>query len=498
MRIAFDLEARKLVSWNLAALAAQTVRRRDMVPIELKAVKGAEGLAFPTDVAIYAVVKSAANGPGGAVLALANTFIASGTGANAVYTLSLNLNTSGINDLFAAEAKEVACVFEIEVVSAQFRLTSEPVAWTVQNDYSRANDTPPTELPDTKATQAEAEAGSDNTKWMTPLRTAQAIAALGGASGLPDYEIKTANFTAEAGKAYAVATSGGAITATLPDVAPNGSAFVFADADADGGGWGVNHLTLAAGARKLNGVTGGTFVCSDDNTRVEVVFVNSTVGYTVVTGQLPAVIGATIVPRIDTALAINAITLAAGELATTSDHKELRVGTGSAAGGKLLAGETYFFEAGLTVGTRPTMTDAVAFYPFKTLQWAAEAGRWYSVVALFSFAPVGTSAGFNLTLRPLNGAGSFFAQSADGYDDGGAKIYGLFDADGQVAVSNADMVTDISGIVSVSICGIYAPLNGRQVGRPSITPAFSDVAYKLAGAKMWITPLPTNYQSVSW
>lgn len=67
------------------------------------------------------------------------------------------------------------------------------------------------------ASQAEAEAGVENTKGMTPLRVAQAIAALGGggAGGLAAM-IKSANYTAVAADFIFADTSGGAWTLTLP------------------------------------------------------------------------------------------------------------------------------------------------------------------------------------------------------------------------------------------------------------------------------------------
>jgi hypothetical protein len=42
----------------------------------------------------------------------------------------------------------------------------------------------PAAIPDGKATQSEAEAGTSNEKWMTPLRTMQAIAAFNTSAGI--------------------------------------------------------------------------------------------------------------------------------------------------------------------------------------------------------------------------------------------------------------------------------------------------------------------------
>jgi hypothetical protein len=66
------------------------------------------------------------------------------------------------------------------------------------------------------ASQAEAEAGVEATKTMTPLRVAQAIAALGGGTGGLAALVKSANYTAAAGDFVFGNSSGGSWTLTLP------------------------------------------------------------------------------------------------------------------------------------------------------------------------------------------------------------------------------------------------------------------------------------------
>jgi hypothetical protein len=66
---------------------------------------------------------------------------------------------------------------------------------TIFNDVIRGDEGAPADLPlfytsstpNFLATQAEAEAGSDNTKWMSPLRVAQAIDELGGGGGVSSW-----------------------------------------------------------------------------------------------------------------------------------------------------------------------------------------------------------------------------------------------------------------------------------------------------------------------
>jgi hypothetical protein len=80
-------------------------------------------------------------------------------------------------------------MLEIEWASGTNTSSSLTLPIVIANDVIRGDEGDPAELPlfytsetsDFLATQAEAEAGSDNTKWMSPLRVAQAIEELGGA-----------------------------------------------------------------------------------------------------------------------------------------------------------------------------------------------------------------------------------------------------------------------------------------------------------------------------
>ena len=66
---------------------------------------------------------------------------------------------------------------EIEIRQGDAITSTLTFTERVYNDVNKGTEGTPAELPDLKATQAEAEAGTDNEKWMTPLSTAQAIAA---------------------------------------------------------------------------------------------------------------------------------------------------------------------------------------------------------------------------------------------------------------------------------------------------------------------------------
>jgi hypothetical protein len=76
---------------------------------------------------------------------------------------------------FVKDFGERPCVLELLALDSS---GAEVASWTVSCDVSRryvGTDDVAVDLPDFRATQAEAEAGANNTKWMTPLRVWDAI-----------------------------------------------------------------------------------------------------------------------------------------------------------------------------------------------------------------------------------------------------------------------------------------------------------------------------------
>lgn len=91
---------------------------------------------------------------------------------------TLNLNTVPLEASFSANAASVSALLEIRWSVPGETTRTATLAVEIQNSVILGDEQTPAALPDGKATQAEAEAGTDNAKWMTPLRTAQAIAEL--------------------------------------------------------------------------------------------------------------------------------------------------------------------------------------------------------------------------------------------------------------------------------------------------------------------------------
>jgi hypothetical protein len=124
-----------------------------------------------------------------------DTLSVTGTGADTVYRGAFNLNTTALEALFPTEPASITAMLEVQWMSGTSVGSSLTLPITIFNDVIRGDEGAPADLPlfytsetsNFLATQAEAEAGSDNTKWMSPLRVAQAIEELGGGGGVSSW-----------------------------------------------------------------------------------------------------------------------------------------------------------------------------------------------------------------------------------------------------------------------------------------------------------------------
>ena len=97
---------------------------------------------------------------------------------------TLNLNTVPLEAAFASSPASISALLEIRWSVPGETTRTATLAVEVQNSVIIGTEGTPAAIPDGKATQAEAEAGTDNTKWMTPLRTKQAIASFNTSAGI--------------------------------------------------------------------------------------------------------------------------------------------------------------------------------------------------------------------------------------------------------------------------------------------------------------------------
>lgn len=114
---------------------------------------------------------------GGQFVALAPSWTPSGYGADRHYSFDVNLNTQELEALFAEEPASVSLLAEVSVTSGAQIFSSQTLRVIVTNDVIRGDEGDPTETIEYKATQAEALEGASNEKWMTPLRTKEAVGA---------------------------------------------------------------------------------------------------------------------------------------------------------------------------------------------------------------------------------------------------------------------------------------------------------------------------------
>jgi len=167
MKLFLDLKNRRFVksAASNVALDRLILKRRDTLPIEV----------------VYVENGAVATPPAGttAAVGLKAKFSDSNFLAYAAPgQTTLDLNTLPVEAAFSSNPATVSALLEIKWGAPGTAHRTATLAVELQNAVITGDEGTPAAIPDGKASQAEAEAGTDNTKWMTPLRTAQAIAEL--------------------------------------------------------------------------------------------------------------------------------------------------------------------------------------------------------------------------------------------------------------------------------------------------------------------------------
>jgi len=167
MKLFLDLKNRRFVksAASNVALDRLVLKRRDTLPIEV----------------VYIENGAVATPPAGttAAVGLKAKFSDSNFLAYAAPgQTTLDLNTLPVEAAFSSNPATVSALLEIRWGAPGTAHRTATLAVELQNSVITGDEATPAAIPDGKATQAEAEAGTDNAKWMTPLRTAQAIAEL--------------------------------------------------------------------------------------------------------------------------------------------------------------------------------------------------------------------------------------------------------------------------------------------------------------------------------
>ena len=165
MKLFIDLTSRRFVksAASSAALASLTLKRRDLLPIEIQFVLRGAAVPTPSGTTFTTALKAS--------YADANFLALAASGV-------LDLNTIPLEAAFAASPAVVTALLEVRWTATGEATRTATLPVEIQNSVILGSEATPIAMPDGKATQAQAEAGADNDKWMTPLRTAQAIALL--------------------------------------------------------------------------------------------------------------------------------------------------------------------------------------------------------------------------------------------------------------------------------------------------------------------------------
>jgi acyl dehydratase len=167
MKLFLDTKARRFVKSAASNVALQTLvlKRRDQVPLEVVFVENGVAVDPVAGTATTVALKSS--------FSSSNFLALAAPGTN-----TLDLYTEPVEAAFSSDPASIPAFLEIRWTAPTQALRTATLQVEIQNSVILGDEATPAAIPDGKATQAEAEAGTDNEKWMTPLRTAQAIEAL--------------------------------------------------------------------------------------------------------------------------------------------------------------------------------------------------------------------------------------------------------------------------------------------------------------------------------
>jgi len=167
MKLFLDLKNRRFVksAASNVALDRLILKRRDTLPIEVVYVENGATATPPAGTTAAVGLKAKFSD---------SNFLAFAAPGET----TLVLNTIPVEAAFSSNPASISALLEIRWGAPGTAHRTATLAVELQNAVITGDEGTPAAIPDGKASQAEAEAGTDNAKWMTPLRTAQAIEAL--------------------------------------------------------------------------------------------------------------------------------------------------------------------------------------------------------------------------------------------------------------------------------------------------------------------------------
>jgi hypothetical protein len=166
MTLNFDIDTREITRvGSKTPLEILFLAFPDKYPCRVNVTRS--GVAFSFTGTIKVTAKSVT---GDLVLALLSMSVTGASNAEG----TLNLSTTALQSFSRPGSARVAAL-EIFVADGNNReISSASIALSIQRRNTASGDVA-VDLPSLQASQAEAEAGTNNTKWMTPLRVFQAI-----------------------------------------------------------------------------------------------------------------------------------------------------------------------------------------------------------------------------------------------------------------------------------------------------------------------------------
>jgi hypothetical protein len=171
MKLYIDLATRRFVrgqGGTSTALSRLTFKRRDVIALDIDFLQRGEVVPTPAGTTIEAALKSKFSD--GEFFALADS---NGT---------LDLYTQPVEDLFVGNTASVSALIEVKWSAPGEAMRTATLAVELQNSVILGDEGTPSAMPNLKATEDEAAAGTSNEKWTTPLRVWDAIRAWAAAN----------------------------------------------------------------------------------------------------------------------------------------------------------------------------------------------------------------------------------------------------------------------------------------------------------------------------
>jgi hypothetical protein len=163
MKFYIDLASRRFVKAPTSPVPLQRVffKRRDIIDVEVVFVDRSAIVPTPLGTTLQTALKRSFSDP---------QFLASAANDG-----TLNLYTVSVEELFPGNTASAAALLEVKYTRPGEETRTATLVVELQNSVILGTEGTPVAVPDLKATLADAETGTDNTRWMTPLRVWDAI-----------------------------------------------------------------------------------------------------------------------------------------------------------------------------------------------------------------------------------------------------------------------------------------------------------------------------------